>query len=438
MRPKFSTSLIIFGLSRLFNRISLLLRKNYTLKFNELPIHPQVLEAITAMGFETPSPIQAEAIPLAIEGNDILGCAQTGTGKTAAFLVPTLHGILTKKLEGKLSALIITPTRELALQIDQQIDGLSYFTGVVSAAVYGGGSGFDFDMEKKALTSGAEIIVATPGRLISHVNLGYVDFSNIDYLILDEADRMLDMGFIEDITKISNLLPKKRQTFLFSATMPPKIKNLAAKLQRDPKEIKISVSKTASKIVQKAILVYDQHKLKVILDIVTKSNYRSIIIFCSTKSDTKHISAEMQKRGLSAKSFHSDLEQEEREARMLAFKNRSIQVLIGTDIISRGIDVEDIDLVINHTVPPDAEDYVHRVGRTARAAAEGKAITLINEYDQRKFQKIEQLIELEIEKSKPAEGLGDGPDYDPVKNFKSKPKFGGKKPGFKGKRNFNK
>ena len=393
------------------------------MKFSEINLHPLLQEAIDAMGFENMTPIQERAIPAAALGKDILGCAQTGTGKTASFVIPVLNGLLNSNTQGKLSAMIIAPTRELALQIDQQIDGLRFFTNLTSAAVYGGGSGYDFDMEKRAFTTGADIIVSTPGRLKSHMNLGYVDTSNIKFFILDEADRMLDMGFVDDIMKIHSQLPLVKQTFLFSATMPKRIKELANRLLVNPEEISISVSKTAEGIDQKAILVYDHHKLKVILDLLSGTTYKSVIVFCSTKQETKHVSAEMQKRGMNAKSFHSDLEQDERESRMLSFKNKTITTLIGTDIISRGIDVEDIDLVINYSVPPDPEDYVHRVGRTARAASKGQAITFINEYEQYNFKKVEDMIGKEIEKSKPREGLGDGPDYDPSKRVAKKPKF---------------
>lgn len=402
------------------------------MKFKELNLHPLVQDAISAMGFEEATPIQSEAIPPAVNGSDILGCAQTGTGKTAAFLIPILNGILENKTEGKLSAVIIAPTRELALQIDQQIDGLRYFTNSVSAAVYGGGSGYDFDMEKRALTSGAEIIVATPGRLKSHINLGYVDFSHVKYFVLDEADRMLDMGFIDDIMKIHNEMPKEKQSLLFSATMPTKIKMLASKILKKPKEISIAISKTAKNIDQKAVLVYDRSKLNVIVDILTKETFKSVIIFCSTKSSTKHISAELQKRKFKAKSFHSDLDQEERERRMLGFKNKQVEIMVATDIISRGIDVDDIELVINHSVPGDAEDYVHRVGRTARAASSGRAITFISDEDQHRFKRIEDLIGMVIEKSKPAENIGRGPDYDPNVYNKKKSRGGGN---FRGKRN---
>lgn len=394
------------------------------MKFSEFGLHPLLLEAITSMGFEEATPIQSEAIPEAIQGKDLLGCAQTGTGKTASFVLPVLDGILKNNAQGKLSAIIVAPTRELAVQIDQAIEGLSYFTGVSSAAVYGGGSGYDFDMEKKAFSEGVEVIVATPGRLKSHFNLGYVNTKDLKYFVLDEADRMLDMGFVDDIMKIYRDLPRVKQTFLFSATMPKRIKELASNLLVNPREISIAVSKTASGIDQQAVLVYDRHKLKVAIDIVKASDYKSIIIFCSTKQETKHVSAEMQKRGLSAKSFHSDLEQEEREHRMLAFKNRETTILIGTDIISRGIDVDNIDLVINYSVPGDPEDYVHRVGRTARAASTGKAITFINDYEQYKFGLIEKMIGKEIPKSKPKDGLGDGPEYDPTKKVQ-KPRGGG-------------
>ena len=409
----------------------------FIVNFTDFGLDPQLTEALSWMGINEPTPIQQEAIPAVLKGNDIIGCAQTGTGKTAAFLLPVLHTLMTTPGKGKNSirAIIIAPTRELAKQIDQQVDGFGYFTGLSSTAVYGGGSGVDFSVEKKAMSDGCDIVVATPGRLLSHLNLGYVKCDELEFLIMDEADRMLDMGFAEDIDRIVKQLPTTRQTLFFSATMPPKIRNLARKTLKNPVEISISISKTASGVTQEAYLVYEQHKLNLIIDILKKGDFPSVIIFCSTKSNTKTVSAELQKRGLPAKSFHSDLDQEEREERMREFKNKNLQILVGTDIISRGIDIEDISLVVNYAVPQDAEDYVHRVGRTARAASKGNAITFISDEDMYRFARIEELIQKEIPKLFPPDGIGTGPQYDA--NAKQGPR-GGRGGSGGGKRPFKK
>lgn len=343
------------------------------------------------MGFDKPTPIQELAIPIILEGHDLIACAQTGTGKTAAFVLPILNRI-SRSDHSHLNTLIIAPTRELAQQIDQQIEGFSYFTNASSIPIYGGGDGMAWEQQKRALQSGADIIIATPGRLISLLSGGEVDFSHLKHLILDEADRMLDMGFYEDIIRIIRMLPENRQTMLFSATMPPRIKTLAEKILRQPKEVSIAVSKPAEKIKQIFYRVTDDKKVELTCDILKDPAYTSVIIFCSTKDSVKNLNKALNKSGVKTSAFHSDLEQKEREELMRNFKNKSLQVLVGTDVLSRGIDVEGISLVINYDVPPDAEDYIHRIGRTARAEESGTAITFINAKDLFRFRRIEKLL----------------------------------------------
>ncbi len=377
-----------------------------------------------AMGFETPTPIQEGAIPIINDGKDLIGCAQTGTGKTAAFLLPILNMIHNTTDHHKIKTLIIVPTRELAIQIDNQIQGLAYYLNVSSIAVYGGGDGGSWEVQKKAILQGADIMVATPGRLIAHIHQEYVDLSGIKYLILDEADRMLDMGFNDDIMKIIKSIPGERQTLLFSATMPPKIKNLAQKILKEPEEIAIAISKPAERVVQAAFMTYDGQKNDLISHLLQAKDLKSVIIFCSRKSTVKVLDKDLRKLGIKSRSIHSDLEQKEREEILLDYRNRDFPVLIATDILSRGIDIEDIDLVINYDVPQDAEDYVHRIGRTARASSKGVAFTLINEDDQQKFGQIERLIGSEVRKIKLPSHLGEGPTYNPRSyNKKGKRKF---------------
>lgn len=364
------------------------------------------------MGFNTPTPIQEQAIPIVLEGKDLIACAQTGTGKTAAYLLPILNKIIHAE-KRHLNTLIIAPTRELAQQIDQQIEGIGYFIGVSSISVYGGGDGATWDQQRKALEEGADIIIATPGRLIALLATGKIVLDHLEHLVLDEADRMLDMGFYDDIVKIINYLPKERQTVLFSATMPPKIRTLATKILNKPAEINISIAKPAAGILQQAYVVYDTQKSALIKHVLKSSNWNSVIIFASTKETVKKLDAAFQRAGLPAKAFHSDLEQPEREVILRAFKNKQINMLIGTDVLSRGIDVEGISLVINFDVPPDPEDYVHRVGRTARAETTGTAITFINERDQGKFHSIETLIGDTISKLPLPDSIGEGPAYVP-------------------------
>ena len=370
------------------------------------------MESLDAMNFKSPTPIQQQAVPIIMEGKDIIACAQTGTGKTAAYLLPVLNK-LTESPTENIDTLILAPTRELVLQIDQALTGFSYFCSVSSMAIYGGGDGGGFEREKNALTKGANVIVATPGKIISHLNLGYVKISQLRHFILDEADRMLDMGFLEDILKVINFLPQERQNLLFSATMPKRIRDLAAKILVEPAEVNIAISKPAERIVQAAFSVYNPQKIPLLVYLLRAKELRSVIIFCSTKSNTKAIEKELIKEKFKARAIHSDLEQSDREKVLRDFKNHELNILVATDILSRGIDIENIDLVINVDVPHDAEDYVHRIGRTARAAASGVAFTFINPDEQYKFHRIEELIEKEVPKARLPEEIGEGPAYDP-------------------------
>ena len=381
--------------------------------FKELGLNEGLQEALGYMGFENATPIQEQAIPEILKGRDLLACAQTGTGKTAAFILPVLD-LISRNMSGSIDCLVVAPTRELALQIEQQIQAFAYFVDVTSKAVYGGGDGHEFDEQKKALTKGANIIVATPGKLISHLNMGYVKFDKVGYFILDEADRMLDMGFIEDIEKIASFLPKKKQTLLFSATFPPKIKKFAATLLNDPAEISIAVSKPAAGVLQVAYCIHDHQKnAQIIKLIANKPNYTSIIIFTSTKKKVNDIVKALRKTEKAVMAVSSDLDQKERESAVQKFRSKEIRIIVATDVLSRGIDIKDINLVINYDVPGDAEDYVHRIGRTARAATTGVAITLINEDDMYKFNKIERLIEAEVTKAPIDPSLGPAPAWNP-------------------------
>ncbi len=398
------------------------------MKFSELDLNPKLLEGIEAIGFENATPVQEATIPKILEGKDIIAAAQTGTGKTAAFLLPIIHKIIEQPSDEHIKALIIVPTRELAVQIDQQLEGLSYYTSVSSLAVYGGGDGQSFDREKKALTEGADIIIGTPGRLIAHLNMKYVKVQQLDYLILDEADRMLDMGFNEDIMKIIGYLPKERQTLLFSATMPGKIRELARKILNEPEEISIAISKPNEKIVQAAFVCYDRQKIDLVKHILKADFLRSVIVFCSTKESAKRLTKELKRLEMSAEEIHSDLEQKTREDVLSRFKHRNLKTLVATDILSRGIDVEDIDIVINYDVPNDGEDYIHRIGRTARAASTGAAFTFVNEKEQQKMLAIEELLGNPVPKAKIPAYIGEGPAYSP-KPFRK----GGKRRNYRNK-----
>ena len=383
------------------------------MKFTEFNFDPRLQEGIDTLGFEETTPVQEQAIPLVLSGRDLVATAQTGTGKTAAYLLPILQDILLHGSGHSLKALVIVPTRELAMQIDQQLEGMKYFTPVSSVPIYGGTDGSVFTREKQALVEGSDIVICTPGRMIAHLNMGYADFSGLRFLVLDEADRMLDMGFHDDIMKIISSLPTERQTLLLSATMPKEIRELAQKVLKDPAEVSIALAKPAEKIMQLAYTVYDSQKNPLLKYLLAPVKGRIVLVFCSTKSSTKELARELRKAGLSVEEIHSDLEQKERESVLNRFRNRDVAVLVATDILSRGIDVENIDMVINYDVPHDAEDYVHRIGRTARAEASGVAITLINPKDQNKFAAIERLIGRQVHKGALPLQLGPGPSYSP-------------------------
>lgn len=406
--------------------------------FKEIGLDERILEAISYMGFEKASPIQEKAIPEILKGRDIIACAQTGTGKTAAFMLPLLHKMAVETHKGT-STLVIVPTRELAVQIEQQIQGFAYFVPVSSIAIYGGGSGNEWEVQKKGLEKHADIIVATPGKLISHINMGNVKFDKIKYLILDEADRMLDMGFYDDIKKIIEALPKKRQTLMFSATMPPKMRDLAKLNLVDPFEVSIAISKPSAGVTQLAYLVNDAFKARLINDFIKdKPELESIIVFSSTKRSVNDIIKGLNGKGYSVEGISSDLEQKEREEVLNRFRSKSTRVIVATDVLARGIDIKDINLVINYNVPSDGEDYIHRIGRTARADADGMAITLINEEEMIKFAAIEKLIGATIEKLNIPSYIGESPEWNPIRakmgfkgnNFRNKPSnnSGGKKP----------
>lgn len=380
--------------------------------FDELNISDELLDALDAMNFEECTPIQEQAIPKILEGYDLMGIAQTGTGKTAAYLLPVLdelsHGHYPKD---SVNCIIMSPTRELAQQIDQQVEGFAYYlNGVSSVAVYGGNDGIRFEQERKGLELGADIIIATPGRLISHLNGGHIDLKKVSFFILDEADRMLDMGFYDDIMKIASYLSDDRQTIMFSATMPPNIQKLAQNILHNPVEVKIAVSKPAEKIQQTAYVCHDGMKERIVEKVLSDESLDRVIMFASSKMKVKELSLTLKRKGFNVGAMHSDLEQREREDMMLAFKNHHIRILIATDIVSRGIDIDDIQMVINFDVPRDPEDYVHRIGRTARANREGQAVTLVTPRDWQHLLKIERLIEKEIPKPDLPEGCGEKPE----------------------------
>lgn len=412
------------------------------MKFSELQLNANVLEALDAMRFEECTPIQEQAIPLILEGKDLIAVAQTGTGKTAAFLLPILNKLSKgNHPEDAINCVIMSPTRELAQQIDQQMEGFSYFMPTSSVAVYGGNDGVLFEQQKKGLTLGADVVIATPGRLIAHLSLGYVDLSKVSYFILDEADRMLDMGFYEDIMQIVKYLPKDRQTIMFSATMPAKIQQLANTILNNPAEIKLAVSKPAEKIIQASYVCYENQKLGIIRSLFSEEVPERAIIFASSKIKVKEVARALKSMKLKVGEMHSDLEQVQREAVMHEFKAGRINLLVATDIVARGIDIDDIRLVINYDVPHDSEDYVHRIGRTARANHDGVAITFVSEKEQNAFKSIENFLERDIYKIPVPTELGEAPAYTPRtgsgkgKNRRGKKKNNqGKKDGNRGNR----
>ena len=409
------------------------------MKFSELDLEESVLDALDAMNFRECTPVQEHTIPVILEGRDLIGVAQTGTGKTAAYLLPVLNQLSKGGYsEDVINCVVMSPTRELAQQIDQQMEGFSYFMPVSSVAIYGGNDGIRYEQEKKGLALGADVVIATPGRLISHINLGNVDLSKVSFFILDEADRMLDMGFSDDIMQIVKVLPKERQTIMFSATMPAKIQQLAKTILRDPVEIKLAVSNPAEKIIQTAYVCYEQQKLGIIQSLFKENAPERVLIFASSKLKVKEVTKALQRLHLNVGEMHSDLDQKQRDHIMHEFKNGRINLLVATDIVARGIDIDDIRLVINYDVPHDSEDYVHRIGRTARANHDGCAITFVSEKEQSKFKLIENFLKKDIYKIPVPEDLGEAPTYQPKSERMGGYKSGGKRRFSKDKRNFSK
>ncbi len=409
--------------------------------FDELPLQDELLDALWDMHFDVCTPVQEQTIPVILDGKDVISCAQTGTGKTAAYILPLINNLLTDDHDpNAVNAIIMAPTRELAQQIDQQMEGFSFYSPFSSVAIYGGNDGNAWDTQRKGLKNGADVVIATPGRLISHINLYDVDFSKVKYFILDEADRMLDMGFFEDILTIVSKLPKDRQTIMFSATMPQELRKLAKGFMNDPVEVNIAISRPPETIHQQAYICYDAQKVALVQYILKQKEKEldeikdavplsKIIIFAGKKQTVRDLTRALRQSKIDAQAMHSDLEQKERDEVMLNFRNGKVGVLVATDIVARGIDVDDIPLVINYDVPRDAEDYVHRIGRTARAANSGEAITLVGEKDQIFFGKIETFLKKEVEKIPLPETLGEAPKYNPQPR---KPKS--HKKGFYGKK----
>ncbi len=387
------------------------------MRFDELDLEDEILDGLYDMNFSEMTPVQEHTIPVILSGRDIIGCAQTGTGKTAAYTLPLLNRLL---IEGNpdnvIKSVIIVPTRELAQQIDQQFQGFSYYLPVSTTVVYGGGDGKGWDVQKRGMLLGSDVVIATPGRMISHLQNSGIDLSHVECVILDEADRMLDMGFSDDIMKIISYMPKERQTVMFSATLPPKIRELAKTILRNPAEVNIAISKPNEAIDQSAYVCYESQKLGIIRELFAEPTDSKTIIFSSSKLKVKELAHTLKRMKLNVAAMHSDLEQVQREEVMLAFKNNKINILVATDIVARGIDIEDIGLVINYDVPHDPEDYIHRIGRTARAAATGSAITFVSEDEQGKFHQIEKFIEREIRKADLPESVGEGPKYEPSEN----------------------
>ncbi len=399
------------------------------MKFTEFKFGNELQEGLDMMGFEKATPIQEQAIPIIQNNKDLIACAQTGTGKTAAFVLPILDKLTKTAQNNKVNTIIVAPTRELAKQIDRQIEGFSYFTNSSSYPIYGGGTGVEYDNQKQALKKGADIIICTPGRLLAHLDFNYFDTSGVKHFILDEADRMLDMGFYDDIMKIANELPKDRQNLLFSATMPPKIRTLASTLLKNPESISIAISKPAEGLTQIAYMSHDNQKVKLVREILKAKgkDLSHVLIFASSIKSVKEIKTTLNKAGMRASEMHSGLDQEQREQTIRDFKNKKIRILVATDILSRGIDIKGIELVINYEVPHDAEDYVHRIGRTARADRTGEAITFINPKQVKNFKDIEKLIEKEVPKLDLPKGFEKGPEYKIAPKNKKKKQWNNKR-----------
>ncbi len=391
------------------------------MNFTDFGLDESLIESIAATGYEVATPIQEKVIPEILKGHDIIASAQTGTGKTAAFLLPIIHRLLQHRNEGQVNALVIVPTRELAIQIAQNLEGFSYFTSVSSIAVYGGNDGMNFATEKQALSHGVDLVICTPGRMIAHLNMNYAKLDGLQFLVLDEADRMLDMGFHDDIMRIISRLPAKRQNLLFSATMPEKIRQLAKKILHNPVEVNIAISRPPDKIVQEAFVVFETQKLSLLQYLLKHSKFKMVLIFCSRKQSVKQLTRELRRARFPIAEIHSDLDQANREDVLMRFKSGRIPILVATDILSRGIDIDNIDLVINYDVPHDGEDYIHRIGRTARAESDGMAITFISEKEQNRFATIEALLQKEVTKAAVPQELGPVPEYRPRQKRAGKP-----------------
>ena len=392
--------------------------------FDELPLSDELLDALWDMHFEVCTPVQEASIPVILEGRDVISCAQTGTGKTAAYILPLLNNLSTDNHDpDHIHAVIMAPTRELAQQIDQQMEGFSFYLPFSSVAVYGGNDGNIWDVQKRGLTRGADVVIATPGRLLSHMNVYKVDFSKVRYFILDEADRMLDMGFFDDILKIVQQLPRNRQTIMFSATMPDELRRLAKGFMKDPVEINIAVARPPETIHQQAVICYDNQKLPMVKRLLQGRHLKKVLLFVGKKLNVRDVYMVLRREGYEARQMHSDLTQPEREQVMLDFRNGKVDVLVATDIVARGIDVDDIPLVINYDVPRDVEDYVHRIGRTARAENSGEAVTLVSEKDQLFFSRIETFLKKQIERIPVPEELGEAPVFNPRERQKTKHRY---------------
>ncbi len=387
------------------------------MRFDELDLDERIMEGLEAMNFEEMTPVQEHTIPVMQKGRDLIGCAQTGTGKTAAYALPLFDKLLREgNPDNVVKSLIVVPTRELAQQIDVQFQGFAYFLPLSTTVVYGGGDGIGWSQQKQGMLMGADIVVATPGRLLAHITNSGIDLSHVGYFVLDEADRMLDMGFQDDIMRIIAQLPAQRQTIMFSATLPPKIRELARKIMHAPEEVSIAVSKPNEAIDQSAYVCYENQKTGIVRELFAEPKNTKTIVFASSKMKVKELAFTFKRMKLNAAAMHSDLEQERREEVMLDFRNGKIDILVATDIVARGIDIEDIGLVINYDVPRDPEDYIHRIGRTARASADGAAITFVSEKEQGAFHRIETFIGREVAKLPLPESVGPGPKYDPGKD----------------------
>lgn len=392
---------------KLFNNF---IDKLEIMRFEDILTNDDVLDGLWDMHFDECTPIQEQAIPVIMEGRDLLACAQTGTGKTAAYLLPVINMLADGGYpDDAINCVVMAPTRELAQQIDRQLQGFAYFMPVSGMAIYGGTDGYAYEQQRKSLKMGADVVIATPGRLLAHLSMGYVDLSKVSFFILDEADRMLDMGFYDDIMQIVARLPKERQTLLFSATMPPKIQQMASKILKDPIEVKLAVSKPAEKIKQSAYICYEPQKLLILKKIFNENTPQRVIVFSSSKLKVKNLARELRSKNIKIAEMHSDLDQDKRDDVMLDFKAGKIQVIVATDILARGIDVDDIEMVVNYDVPREAEDYVHRIGRTARANRDGRAVTFVSPEEMGKLKRIERLLENEIPKEEIPAEFGEAP-----------------------------